>query len=430
MTTKVLFVDDNEFDQKIYRHVLEGTGRYELITALSAEAGLACMFEVKPDIILLDYSMPDLDGLGFMKRLAGQSAVSVPVIMVTGKGNEDVAVQAMRSGIEDYVVKDVAGGFLRLLPDMIDQAIDAHAHRVHAQRLDLLQQTLLITVADGIIGIDFLGVITCANPAAEHILSCAPHGLDGRRIEQLLWPEGVQSSWENYPLAIASGSTVSRDSDFFQREDGLLFPVAYTASRVAVSDDDNIRWVLAFRDITEQKKADQALAQMAHYDKLTGVANRQMFIDSLEKALARAGRGRPRLALFFIDLDGFKEINDRHGHLVGDQVLQIVSQRLIGCVRASDIVSRYGGDEFTLIIEDSQGDHLKVLAQKVLASIEEPYAIGDCRIFLSASIGISQYPQCGMDAQSLIGKADKAMYAIKQSGRHGYGFSSELLRTP
>lgn len=425
MKTKILFIDDSEVDQEVYRRALEKTGRYELISALSAEAGLISAFELKPGLILLDYSMPGTDGLDFVKRFAKRAADAIPIIMLTGKGREEVAVEAMKSGIDDYVVKDVTGRSLRQLPVMIDHVIATHAQRIHARRLEVLQQTLLRTVADGIIGINTLGVITCANPAAERMLLSAPGGLSGRRIEQLLWPEDVQSSWDSHPLATLAKELISRDSDFFHREGGMPFPVAYTASHLAASGDDDIRWVLAFQDITERRKMDLELAQMAHYDKLTGVANRQMFIDSLEKALARASRGQRQLALFFLDLDGFKEINDTFGHIIGDQVLQTVAQRLVGCVRASDMVSRYGGDEFALIIEDSQVDH-NVLAQKILASIEKPYEIGEQRGFLSASIGIAQYPQCARDAHSLIEAADKAMYAIKQGGKHGYGFSGKL----
>lgn len=425
MKTKILFIDDSEVDQEIYRRALEKTGRYELISALSAEAGLVSAFELKPGLILLDYSMPGTDGLGFMKQFAAQSADAIPIIMLTGKGREEVAVKAMKGGVDDYMVKDVTGRCLRQLPGMIDHVIATHAQRIHARRLEVLQQTLLRTVADGIIGINAHGVITCANPAAERMLLSAPDGLAGHHIEQLLWPEGVQSSWDAHPLAALSKESISRDSDFFHREGGMPFPVAYTATHLAASGDDDMRWVLAFQDITERKKADQQLAQMAHYDKLTGVANRQMFIDSLEKALARAGRGQRQLALLFLDLDGFKEVNDTFGHIIGDQVLQMVAQRLVGCVRASDMVSRYGGDEFALIIEDSQVDH-NVLAQKILASIEAPYEIGDQCGFLSASIGIALYPQCARDVQSMIEEADRAMYAIKQGGKHGYGFSGKL----
>ena len=422
MKARILFVDDSEVDQEVYQRELEKTGRYELIPALSAEAELVSAFELKPDLILLDYSMPGMDGLDFAKRFAARAVDAIPIIMLTGKGREEVAVEAMKNGVDDYLVKDVTGRCLRQLPSMIDHVIATHAQRIHARRLKVLQRTLLNTVAEGIIGLDAKGAITCANPAAERMLSSAPDGLHGRRIEQLLWPEGVPSSWEKHPLAMLSGDTIRRDSDFFHREGGTPFPVSYTATHLARSDDDDIRWVLAFQDITERKRMDRELAQLAHYDKLTGLANHQVFIDSLDRSLARAERGQRQLALFFIDLDGFKNVNDTFGHMVGDQVLQTVAQRLLGCVRASDMVCRYGGDEFTLIIEDTRAEYLDVLAKKILASIEAPYEIGDQRGFMSASIGIALYPQCASDVKGLVSAADRAMYAIKQSGKHGYKF--------
>ena len=428
MKTKILFVDDSEVDQEACRRELERTGRYELISALSAEAGLVSAFSLNPGLILLDFSMPGMDGLDFMRRLNERSEVAIPVIMLTGKGREEVAVKAMKSGVEDYLVKDVAGNSLRRLPNLIEHVLAAHAQRIHARRLEVLQQTLMRTVANGIIGLNASGDITCANPAAERMLLSATDGLLGRNIEDLLWPEGVQSSWAGHPLAALSGDTVSRDTDFFHRDGGLPFPVAYTATHLAESGDDDIRWVLAFQDITERRNNDQELLRMALYDRLTGLTNRQMFLDSLEKSLARAARGQRQVVLFFIDLDGFKEVNDSFGHMAGDQVLQRVAQRLVGCVRASDLVSRYGGDEFTLIIEDSPMDHLDVLAQKILDAIAEPYEIDGCRVALSASIGIARYPQCGTDAPDMIAASDRAMYAIKKDGKHGYGYCCDFMK--
>src|SRR3989338_3670709 len=122
MKTKILFIDDSEVDQEIYRRALEKTGRYELNSALSVEAGL----------ILLDYSRPGPDGLGLVKRFSARAADAIPIIMLTGKGREEVAVEAMKSGIDDYVVKDVTGRCLQQLPGMIDHAIATHAQRIHA----------------------------------------------------------------------------------------------------------------------------------------------------------------------------------------------------------------------------------------------------------------------------------------------------------
>lgn len=428
MKTKILFVDDSEVDQEVYRRELEKTGRYELISALSAEAGLVNAFSLNPGLILLDFSMPGMDGLDFMRRLNERSEVAIPVIMLTGKGREEVAVDAMKNGVEDYMVKDVAGNSLRQLPNLIEHVLAAHAQRIHARRLEMLQQILMRTVADGIIGLDAHGTITCANPAAERMLLSAPDGLLGRNIAELLWPEGVQSSWAGHPLAVLSGGTISRDLDYFHRDGGMPFPVAYTATHVAESGDDDIRWVLAFQDITERRKNDQELLQMALYDRLTGLTNRQMFLDSLEKALARAARSQRQVVLFFIDLDGFKDVNDTFGHIAGDQLLQKVAQRLVGSVRASDLVSRYGGDEFTLIIEDSPMDQLGGFAQKILDTIRAPYEVGEHRIALSASIGIARYPECGTDVPGLIGAADKAMYAVKKGAKQGFGYCSDFMK--
>ena len=428
MKTKILFIDDSEVDQEVCRRELEKTGRYELISALSAEAGLVSAFSLNPGLILLDYSMPGMDGLDFMQRLNERSEVGVPVIMLTGKGREEVAVEALKSGVDDYLVKDVAGNNLRQLPNLIDHVLAARTQRIHARRLEVLQQILLRTVADGIIGLDATGAIICANPAAERMLLSAPDGLLGRNIEDMLWPEGVQSSWAGHPLAALSGGTISRDTDFFHREGGMPFPASYTATHLAESGDDDIRWVLAFQDITERRKTDQELLQRALYDRLTGLTNRQMFLDSLEKALARAARGQRQVILFFIDLDGFKNINDTFGHMAGDQVLQRVAQRLVRCVRASDTVSRYGGDEFTLIIEDSPMDHLEDFAQKILNAIAQPYEIEGHQAYLSASIGIARYPDCGKDVQSLIGAADRAMYTVKKGSKRGFGLCGEFAK--
>jgi diguanylate cyclase (GGDEF)-like protein len=149
-----------------------------------------------------------------------------------------------------------------------------------------------------------------------------------------------------------------------------------------------------------------------------------MFREYLDKAFARADRSQRQLTVFFIDLDGFKEVNDTLGHHAGDHLLQLVAERLEECVRSGDLVSRIGGDEFTIVVEDSQLNQLEILAQKLLDSVEQPYLLlGAHDITISASIGIASYPQVAADLDSLIQQADKAMYGIKKSGKKGFGFA-------
>jgi diguanylate cyclase (GGDEF)-like protein/PAS domain S-box-containing protein len=265
MTATILVIDDNEDDQCLYRHALKDFN-YELIPALSAQAGLARIADLKPDLkldlILLDYNLPDMDGLVFMKRLAEYPDMHIPIVMLTSEGSEAVAVEAMKNGADDYLVKDTSGQYLKLLPGIIEYVMAAHAQRVHTRRLMALHQAILDTVEDGIIGINIAGDILFANPAAERML--APRqGLVGRPVAQLLWCGENQCDWSSHPLAAApKGATrFYRNSDFFHRENGQTFPVAYNASAIDLRGNGGAWWVLVFQDMSERKKADALLRQ-------------------------------------------------------------------------------------------------------------------------------------------------------------------------
>jgi len=426
MTETILIIDDNEDDHQLYSRALRNLDGFTLMTAFTAKEGLKITLDSRPSIIMLDYKLPDSNGLEFLEKLIQIRTIDIPVIMLTGEGNEPVAVEAMKMGASDYIVKDVAGGFIRLLPSIVKHVLASHADKIETRKLKDLHQTILHTVADGVIGIGIDGVILFANSSAERMLKCLPNGLIGRQISKLILPEGLPSSWSAHPLALLpeeSGS-MSRDIDIIQSDDGGSFPVNYTASRLDSFNADFMGSVIVFQDITERKKAEHKLLRSAHYDLLTGLSNRVMFREYLDKAFARADRSQRQLTVFFIDLDGFKEVNDTFGHHAGDQLLQIVATRLEDSVRSGDLVSRIGGDEFTIVVEDSQLNQLKNLAQKLLTSVEQPYTLLDAHtITVSASIGIASYPQVANDWESLVNKADKAMYEIKKSGKKGFGFA-------
>ena len=184
------------------------------------------------------------------------------------------------------------------------------------------------------------------------------------------------------------------------------------------------------RDVTAEKLAQRAAYELAHYDALTGLFNRTMLAGLLERALARARRhGRP-LAVLFVDLDGFKQINDTLGHAVGDVVLQVVARRLRDAVRSEDALARLGGDEFLVILEDYAGAAPDDAVRRLLATLAQPMFMEGRELRLSASIGVATFPGDSADADTLVRQADMAMYRVKASGGsdHGY-FSPELQRS-
>lgn len=177
------------------------------------------------------------------------------------------------------------------------------------------------------------------------------------------------------------------------------------------------------REIAERKIAEEHVRQLAHFDPLTGLANRTLLRDRLNHALAARRRDQRRLALMFIDLDRFKPINDTHGHHVGDALLKAVATRLLGFVREGDTVARLGGDEFVVVLTEVNGsEDAEKVVEKIACGLAKPYLIDTCRLETTPSIGISLYPENGDDGDTLIRNADSAMYAAKSCGRNQFRF--------
>lgn len=186
---------------------------------------------------------------------------------------------------------------------------------------------------------------------------------------------------------------------------------------------DVSRIVLLYTDITDQKLAAEQIERLAYFDVLTGLPNRVLLKDRLEQMMYRASRREEMVALLFLDLDQFKEINDTLGHNVGDQLLQVIAERLGHCVRQSDTVGRLGGDEFVLLLEGIRvQEDVSEVAEKVLTAFTHPLYLDGREIFISASIGISQYPVDGRDTEALFKNADTAMYQAKNKGRNNFQF--------
>ena len=247
--------------------------------------------------------------------------------------------------------------------------------------------------------------------AAEEVIGQDPKilssGLQSREFYEGMWAAVLETgSWQ--------GEIWDR------RKNGEVYPEALTIIRVKNVDGVFINHLAIFSDISERKIAQERIQQLAHYDVLTGLPNRVLFSDRLEQAIISAQRNHTKIALLFLDIDRFKQINDTLGHGAGDLMLQNVGQRLLSCVREQDTVSRQGGDEFIVVLSDAGIAGAELVAQKILQSIIQPYSIEGHDLRITASVGIAVYPDHAQDSESLIRFADVAMYQAKENGRNCY----------
>ncbi len=214
-----------------------------------------------------------------------------------------------------------------------------------------------------------------------------------------------------------------------RRKNGEVYIEWLSISTIYGTDGAVLRRVAMFSDLTEQKRNEAAIWRQANYDTLTGLPNRSLFNDRLQQELKSIRREDHALALLFIDLDHFKEVNDSLGHRCGDQLLVDVSRRIGNCVREADTVARLGGDEFTIILPGlTEAGRIEGIAQQIIDTVAEPYPLGDEIAHVSASIGITLYPDDAADIETLLTNADQAMYAAKARGRNRFCYFTAAMQ--
>ena len=244
-------------------------------------------------------------------------------------------------------------------------------------------------------------------------LFCTSHH-DDRFIEQLWWQVNQAGSWQ--------GEVWNRS------QQGVVFPCLQSIEQVTDEEGVVQQYISVFTDITEQKRSEERIQYLAHYDVLTGLPNRILFNDRLKHAIERATRQESMLGVLFIDLDRFKYVNDTLGHDQGDNLLKLVATRLNACVRQADTVARLGGDEFTILLEDiERPDMLASIADKIQHSLNQPIDLSGHQAVVGCSIGLSVFPEDGCSSDLLLKHADTAMYSAKESGRNTYAFYSPEL---
>jgi diguanylate cyclase (GGDEF)-like protein/PAS domain S-box-containing protein len=298
-------------------------------------------------------------------------------------------------------------GFLHVANDVTE--------RKQAEEMLRKQSAAIASSMDGIGILDEKLEFTYLNDAFARLYGAQTLSMLGRHLREL-YDEQENDRFQRAILPIVSERGRWRGEANGLRRDGAIFP-----QEISLTAIEGGGMVCVVRDITERTYAEEQIKHLAYHDALTGLPNRLLFKDRLTVALSHAQRDHTRLAVLFLDLDRFKVINDSLGHNIGDQLLQAVAARVQSCVRESDTVARLGGDEFTLLLPSLiRSEDAAPVAQKILEAVRYPFHLEGREFFITTSIGISLFPEDGLDAETLIKNADTAMYQAKEQGRDNY----------
>ncbi len=426
-TIKVLLlVEDNPGDARLLREMYneQGTHNTELIHVECVSEAEKYLGKSAVDIIVLDLGLPDAQGMGAVRR-THMAAPQVPLVVLTGLDDELMAAQALQEGAQDYLIKGQidARGFLRSLRYAVERKLAEEALYLEKERA----QVTLNSIGDAVVCTDISGNISFLNLIAEKMTGWSSVEAASRpmaevfRILDATTLETIPSPME---MAVAQDRTVHLPPNcILIRRGGYEIPIEGSASPIHDRQGHVTGAVIVFSDVSSARAMAQQMIHSAQHDFLTGLPNRMLLNDRVGQAITLASRHTKKLAVLFLDLDGFKHINDSLGHVIGDKLLKSISNSLVDCVRLTDTVSRQGGDEFVVLLSEmEQSEDAAITARRMLHVVAEAHAIDQHVLHVTTSIGVSVYPDDGLDADTLIKNADTAMYQAKENGRQSYQF--------
>lgn len=400
---RILLVEDSSDDAALLLFELKRNGfdcySRRVETREAMEAALADEW----DLVLSDFILPSFSGIDAL-RIIRERELDLPFIMVSGKTGEDVAVEAMRAGAHDYVLK---GNLSRLAPAIRRELVECRVRREKRsadRELRLLKQAIE-TIPLGVTVSDLKGTILYSNPAEARMHGYTVDELEGKDCRIF----SVQEFCGERLIQPESFVTLERES-VNRHRDGTIFPVYMISSLVYDRDHAPLGVVAVCEDISERKRVEEALRFMSTHDALTGLYNRAFFDMELE----RLDRSRHfPVSVIMMDVDNLKGVNDRHGHAAGDLLLQQASRMLTSLFRAEDVVARIGGDEFVVLLPETDG----VSLERAMSRIEE--------VLCSSSeeepcVRLSVGGATALEAGTLLAAcqlADERMYQVKQERR-------------
>ncbi len=409
---------------------------FDLQIATSGEMGIQLALQNPPDLILLDIMMPDMDGFETCQRLKAEPSLhNIPLIFVTALDELDSEIKGLALGAADYITKPIQvetarqrihnllerEQLRRQVMTQRDQLADEITVRKLAQARLQLSAGVFSSAREGVIITKLNGDIIDVNEAFTRITGFSHDEAVGRNPSFLSSGRQSKEFYQNMWERLTSQGHWYGEI-WNHRKSGDVFAEMLTITTVFDAHGQAQNYVAQFSDITDYKERQKELDHIAHYDVLTGLPNRVLLGDRLRQAMMQSVRRGQQLAVIFLDLDGFKLINDTHGHEAGDLLLMTLAKRMKRALREGDTLARVGGDEFVAVLPDMDDTASSMpLLTRLLEAASLPVQLVNVDLRVSASLGVTFYPQTiDIDVDQLLRQADLAMYQAKLAGRNRF----------
>jgi diguanylate cyclase (GGDEF)-like protein/PAS domain S-box-containing protein len=422
----MLLIEGNAEDARLIGEMIQhlASGVFELAHVTSIGAAETYLTEHRVDVILLDLESGDARGQEALRR-ARQAAPRVSIVLLISLAGEPMAKQAIQDGAQDYLIKGEIQSreLLRALENAIERKAIEEALFEEKERA----QVTLDSIGDAVISADTEGRITFLNLVAERLTGWPEPEASSRRMDEVFrivdatTRETIQNPMED-AVALNRVGHLPGNCILIRRDGHEIF-IEDSAAPIHNRGGGITGSVIVFRDVSTARALAEETVHAAQHDFLTGLPNRLLLSDRLSQAIALAKRRATDVAVLFMDLDGFKHINDSLGHLIGDKLLQSIAKRLTEQIRTPDTVSRQGGDEFVVLLQDIKThEDVAIAAKRIIQAVSRVHSIDEHELYITASIGISVYPEDGLNAETLMKNADTALYQAKDLGRQCYKF--------